>query len=344
MTFALAATLLASTLASPIDKTLDEMVQKSALPGAVVVVRLNGKRVYSRAVGFSNLETKTKMGVHSVHELASVSKQFTATAVMLMVEKRKLKLSDTLDKFVSGAPESWKKVTVEHLLHHTSGLPDYLAPGTDVGSEVTLGQIVERIKPQKMRFEPGSKWEYSNTGFALLGMIVDNVSGSSFHDVVRKQVFAPAGMKTAVISDPGQIMLNRAYGYTLADKVWKNEGLCSAGYSGLGDGMVSCSASDLVKWHETLKARRILSDASWKYLWTPSKQSISNKSPYACGFGVVREGEQPKLAHSGGWLGTTTYFMSDLKSDSAVIVLVNSDSTDFSPIVKAAKEQFPGLN
>jgi CubicO group peptidase (beta-lactamase class C family) len=341
MTSLLAATLLFGQTKSPLDTVLDQLLAENKIPGAVIEVRLSGKSSYRRAVGFANLETRTKMSMESVHELASVSKQFTAAAVMAMVEQGKLSLNDTVDRFVDQAPKEWKNVTVEMLLHHTSGLPDYLDMFVDLGARVTPKIVIDRLKGKKMQFEPGAKWEYSNTGYMLLGHIVDQVSGESFHDVVRKHIFLRAGMKSAVISDPGMILKNRAFGYSLGKSGFKNEDLCSAGYSGLGDGMVSASAADLMAWHDSMRLGKVLRAESWKFLWTPSAQSIANKSPYGGGVGIVREGAKPLLSHSGGWLGTTTFFVSDTKSDHALIILINGDGVPLKPLLDAVKRQYP---
>jgi CubicO group peptidase (beta-lactamase class C family) len=331
-------------LANPVDRAIDKFIETKQSPGVVVLVKRDGKLVYERAAGYANLETETPMSMDSVHELASVSKQFTAAATMRLVESGKLKLTDSLSSFVEGAPDSWKEITIEHLLHHTSGLPDYLEGEVDLGKMTTDQFLIESLRDKPLVFAPGEKWEYSNSGYMALGYIVGKVSGSKFGNYVSKELFEPAGMKSAVITNPLVVLPKRAYGYTKFGKEFRNEALCSPGYSALGDGMVMASARDLVAWHDSMRAGKILGKKSWEYLWTPSAQSIKNEAPYGGGFGIERAGERPTVSHSGGWLGTMTFFISDFASDSCMVILVNCDSADPLPLLAALREQFPEID
>lgn len=338
---------LALISANPVDVAVDQFIETKQSPGIVVLVKRDGKVVYERAAGYANLETETPMSMDSIHELASVSKQFTAVATMTLVESGKLKLTDTLASFVDGAPESWKGITIEHLLHHTSGLPDYLEGEVDLGKMTTDSVLIESLRDKPLVFAPGEKWEYSNSGYMALGYIVGKVGETRFGSYVSRQLFEPAGMKSAVISNPLVVLPKRAYGYTKFGKEFRNEALCSPGYSALGDGMVMASARDLVAWHDSMRAGKILSRKSWEYLWTPSAQSVKNESPYGGGFVIEREGERPTVAHSGGWLGTMTFLVSDLGSDSCIVILVNCDNGDPSNLLKVVTETFgfdPQLN
>lgn len=331
---------LALISANPVDVAIDQFIESKQSPGIVVLVKRDGKVVYERAAGYANLETETPMSMDSIHELASVSKQFTAVATMTLVESGKLKLTDTLASYVDGAPDSWKGITIEHLLHHTSGLPDYLEGEVDLGKMTTDRVLIESLREKPLVFAPGEKWEYSNSGYMALGYIVGKVSDTRFGSYVSRQLFEPAGMKSAVISNPLIVLPKRAYGYTKFGKEFRNESLCSPGYSALGDGMVMASARDLVAWHDSMREGKILSRKSWEYLWTPSAQSVTNESPYGGGLMIERAGERPLVSHSGGWLGTMTFLKSDLASDSCMVILVNCDSADPRELLKAVSESF----
>ncbi len=341
----LCAQVLAFSSANSLDTALEELVQKKEIPGAVVYARIAGKTVYEKAVGFANLETKTPMSMDSVHELASVSKQFTATTIMLQVEGGRLKTTDSVTKFLTDAPEEWKPVTIDHLLHHTSGLPDYLGADFDPSVNKPIKEYINGVYPKPLLFEPGKKFEYSNTGYAILGHIVDLVAPDKFYGTLRKQVFAGAGMKTAVITNPDQIIPNRASGYSKVLGQFVNEAYCAPSIAAPGDGMVSASARDLISWHETLRSGKILKPESWRYLWTPSKQSQEgeNAIPYGGGFMIGRAGVKPLVSHSGGWIGTSTFLSSDLELDNCLIVLVNSDSGEFRKVLQAVQKEFPEL-
>ena len=316
-----------------LEAQVDALVREDKVPGIVVVVRKNGKNIVRTAKGFSNLETKTKMSLDSVHELASVSKQFTAVATMKLVENGKLSLTDPLSKFVKEPPELWKKVTVQNLLEHTSGLPDYLTDDLDLGKNFTVPELIASIKDKPLLFEPGSRWAYSNSGYMALGHVIETASGKPLASFVGEEIIKPAGMKSAIVANPHSILPNRATGYSRHGKAWQNEAYVSPGLSATADGMMWASANDLLAWHSALVKGQILSKASWQKMWTPSAQS-SNR--YGFGIGVERAGEKPRLAHSGGWIGTGTFLMSDLETDSAIIVLVNCDSAPFPDLIKAA--------
>lgn len=316
-----------------LEAQIDTLLREDKIPGVVVVVRKKGKNIVRIAKGYSNLETKTKMNLDSVHELASVSKQFTATAAMKLVDGGKLNLNDPLSKFVDDAPANWQKVTVQNLLEHTNGLPDYLSSDLSLSTETPVPMLLKGIKDKPLLFEPGSKWAYSNSGYMVLGHVIEKASGRSFSSFVEDEVINAAGMKSACIANPREILVNRAYGYSKSGTGWKNEPFVAASLSACGDGMMMASANDLLAWHSALVKGQILSKASWQKAWTGSAQSSGR---YGFGFGIERSGDKPRLMHSGAWIGTGTFLMSDIQDDSAIIVLVNCDQPPIKDIIEAA--------
>ncbi len=334
----LLAPLLAVSLVAPLtlEKQIDLAVEDGLTPGVVVVIRKGGKTVFQRARGFANLETKSKMTLDSVHEMASVSKQFTAACTMKLVQDGTLSLTDPLSKFVENAPDSWNRITVQHLLEHTGGLADYLAGDVNLGASFTAKQLLDSLAGKPLQFEPGSKWAYSNSGYMALGHVIAQASKKPFSTVLTDLVLVPSGMRTARVADPGAIIPNRAAGYHKEGKEWINETFVSKAFSELGDGMLMASANDLLAWHESLMARRVLSAKSWETMWTPSKQSSGR---YGFGFGVERSGAEPRLSHSGGWVGTSTFLLSDLQSDSCIIMLINTDRPPMPALLKAATDR-----
>ncbi|MBL8059245.1 MAG: beta-lactamase family protein [Chthonomonas sp.] len=326
-------TALLLTQTPSLEAQIDALIRDNKVPGIAVVVRKKGKNIVRIAKGYANLETSTKMSLDSVHELASVSKQFTATAAMRLVEMGKLSLDAPLSQFVDEAPESWQRVKVQHLLEHTNGLPDYLSPDLDLGVNTSLSSLIRGIKGKPLLFEPGSKWAYSNSGYMVLGHVIERASGQSFTAILNSEVISKAGMKSACVANPTQILPNRAYGYSKSGGGWKNEMYVSSVLSACGDGMMMSSANDLLAWHNALVKGQILSNASWQKMWTPTPQS---QGRYGFGFGVERAGAKPRLLHSGAWVGTGTFLMSDIETDSAIIILVNCDQPPIKDLIEAA--------
>jgi len=309
------------------------------VPGVAIIVKHQGKVLVSKGYGFADLEHKAPMTVDSVHELASVSKQFTAAAIMLLAEQGKLALTDTLDKFVEDAPDAWKKITVDHLLEHTSGLPDYLVDEALIRKDGLLRNIVRDLRGKPLRFAPGDKWEYSNSGYLLLGYIVLKVSGKDIGAFCEQNLLKPAGMKTARANDPLAIVPNRATGYSKPGKTVQKEDYTSRTYSATGDGHLMASAKDLLAWSEAMRQNKILTAGSWKQIRTIS--GPSRKEPqagivtgYGKGLAVIEENGSITVNHSGGWLGTTTFLQTGISKPTTIIIMMNSDFASFGPILK----------
>ncbi len=339
----LATILLGTSQGSPkldsFDTVVNKFLKETQVPGVAIIVKDKGKVLVSKGYGFADLEQRKAMTVDSVHELASVSKQFTAAAILLLAEQGKLALTDTLDKFVEDAPEAWKKITVNHLLEHTSGLPDYLSDESVIRKDGLLRNIVRDLRAKPVRFEPGEKWEYSNTGYLLLGYIVLKVGGKEVGPFCEEHLLKPAGMKTARTNDPLAIVPNRATGYSKPAKTLQKEDYTSRTYSATGDGHLMASAKDLLAWSEAIRANKILNPASWKQMRTMSAQSRKEPTKgvitgYGKGLGVMESNGTVTVNHSGGWLGTTTFLQTSITKPTTIIIMMNSDFASFAPLLK----------
>ena len=233
-----------SALTARIDSVVTVEMAKQKIPGvAIVVVRGSAIRMI-KGYGEANVEHHVPVTPQTVFESGSVGKQFTATAVMLMVEDGKLALTDSITKFFPDAPASWKGITVRHLLTHTSGIPDYTTDAMDYRRDYTEDEIAHLAFALTPEFPPGSRWNYSNTGYVLLGIIIHKVSGKFYGDVLRDRVFQPLGMKTARIISEADIIPNRAAGYELVDGQLKNQEWVSPTLNTTADGSLYLSATD----------------------------------------------------------------------------------------------------
>mgnify|MGYP002377453502 FL=1 len=317
----------------------NKMVRENQTPGVVALVVQKGKVIAEARAGVADLEHRVPMQRNSVHELASVSKQFTAVAVLKLIDQGKLKLDAKLADFVSKAPEPWSKITVEQLLQHTSGLPDYLGRSPNLTESSTTDQLLARIASLPLDSEPGTKWEYSNSGYMALGHIISRTSGKSFAAFIQDELLTPAGMKTARIANPLAIIPNRAEGYSRFGTAWVREQFVSPALSALGDGMVMASAEDLIAWHRYLVAGAGLSSTLRAKAWT--RNTLPKAPSYGFGWGIERAGTRPRISHNGGWVGTSTMMVSDLEHDIALILLCNADAVDFSPLESAMRKFLP---
>lgn len=328
------------------DQRIDALLSEAKAAGCAIAFAERGKPVFAKGYGFANLEHQVKMRPDHVHELASVSKQFTAVSILQLADAGKLKLDDSIERFFDGAPEVWKKVTIRHLLSHTAGLPDYLTALGNPALEVSDERLVRSISDKPLEFEPGTRWAYSNSGYMLLGLIVAKASGLSFGDYMRKNLFEPAGMKTAVWNDSRALVPNRADGYSLRGGQIVREPFTSSSLSKTGDGQMMASALDLLAWAKALDEGKLLKPATAILMNTiaePSKRT-ENGTTSGYGFGVMlwKEGEKLVQGHGGGWMGTRTQLIRYVGEGKTLVILCNSDSGPVGKILALCEDRFLG--
>jgi CubicO group peptidase (beta-lactamase class C family) len=282
----------------------------------------------AQGYGFANLEHQVKVSPETIFQSGSLGKQFTAAAVMLQVEDGKLSLSDTLDRFFSDAPNTWRAITVRHLLTHTSGLPDYVSGMVDERRDYSEDDLVQFAYQLTLEFTPGSRWNYSNTGYVLLGVIVHKVSGAFYGDVLAERVFRPAGMKTARLISEADIVPNRAAGYRLVKGELKNQEWVSPTLNSTADGALYFSVRDLLAWDAAVQSRAILRPESWREILTPVTLATGRSYPYGFGWSIGTRGGQPLHEHGGSWQGFKTQFSRFLGDGLSIVVLANLAAAD----------------
>lgn len=328
-----------------IDNFLNSFSKEIKLNGNVLIAE-KGKVIYKKSFGLSNEITKEKLNENSIFELASVSKQFTAMAVVILKEKGKLSYDDKISKYI---PEliNYSNITIRNLLNHTSGLPDYseiMDTVFDKSKIATNKDIVEIFAKEKpaLLYEPNTKWEYSNTGYALLASIIEKVTGMSYADYLNKVIFKPLKMTNTFVYTrryaPKKIK-NYAYGYYYSDSLKKyvlpddlEETKKVIWLDGIvGDGNVNSTVIDLLKWDSALYADLLISKESKKEMFTSSELSDTTKTDYGFGWFIEDNGVYGNIVkHTGGWPGYRTLIERHLQNDKTVIVLlnyVNNEST-----------------
>ncbi|MDP9176135.1 MAG: beta-lactamase family protein [Gemmatimonadota bacterium] len=293
------------------------------VPGASVLVVRDGRPVIRRSYGQSNLEDRIAATPETNYRLASVTKQFTAAAILLLAEDQKLSLDERVKKWLPSLPSAVDSVTVEHLLSHTSGIVDYedaMATGTTV--QLYDSDVLHLLESQDTTyFSPGKSYRYSNSGYALLALIVERVSGRSFAAFLRERIFIPVGMSHTVAYEEGiSTVPSRAYGYTLKDGRWtrKDQGPTSAV---LGDGGIYSSIDDLARWDAALYDSRLLSDESRRLAFAPHTDTDRANVKYGFGWRVTGE----TLWHSGETSGFRHVIVRYPGRRLTVVILTNRD-------------------
>lgn len=316
-----------------IDVFVRAEMARQKIPGVAIAIINQQGILAARGYGFANVELTVPVTPETIFQSGSLGKQFTATAVMLLVEEGKLALDDPLTKFFPDAPASWQKITVRHLLTHTSGIPDYTdgreeSVGIDLRHDYTEDELARKAFAMTPEFPAGSHWHYSNTGYVLLGIIIHKVTGRFYGDVLHDRVFVPLGMNTTRIISEADIVPGRAAGYRLEDGVLKNQQWVSPVLNTTADGSLYFSVRDLIAWDKGLRSQAILSPTSWATVYEPVRLNSGKHYPYGFGWAVDTINGSPWLHHGGAWQGFKSYISRYLGEQLTIIVLANLAEAD----------------
>jgi CubicO group peptidase (beta-lactamase class C family) len=287
-----------ATAADRVSDFVNAYLKKKQIPGCALMVRHNGKVVLAAGYGFANLEHNVTVTPQTVFQSASVGKQFTAMAVMILIEEKKLDLDDTISKYLD-LPNAWSAITVRHLLTHTSGLGDY-PEKFSLQQDYTEDDLLNMIKAQPLGFAAGEKSSYSNLGYVLLGILIHKVSGEFYGDLLQKRVFTPLGMNHTRVISEADIIPNRAAGYRLKDGTLKNQEWVAPSLNTTADGSLYFNIEDIAKWDEALEKRKILSKAGVEQLWTPVRLNDGSAAPYGFGWHIAKTDSGHRLFEHGG--------------------------------------------
>ena len=299
-------------------------MKNQQVPGVAIAVVHKGEIVVAKGYGFANVEQQVPVTTETVFQSASVGKQFTAAAVMLLIEDGKLSLDDPITKIFPDAPWRWHTVTIRHLLTHTSGIPDYENNNEiDLRKDYTEDQLAKFAFGLKLEFDPGTRFNYSNTGYVLLGCIIHKVSGQFYGDLLRERVFKPIGMKSARIISEEDIIPHRAAGYRLVKGELKNQEWVSPSLNTTADGSLYFSIRDLLAWDKTIREKSLLKPESWAKVYSPVTLTSGKTYPYGFGWGIDEERGQLRHYHEGAWVGVRTYISRYIADELTVIVLAN---------------------
>lgn len=310
--------------ADKIDDWVKLQMSAKHIPGMVVGVYRHGKPNKVAAYGFADLENNVKVRKDSIFEICSITKQFTAAAILLLAEDGKLKLDDPVSRYIAEWPKSWASVTLRQLLNHTSGLNDdrydFAAP--------TIKDSVKAME-SNLIVPPGQVWEYCNFGYMAAGRVIENASGKPYYTFLQERIFGPLGMADTHPNDTVAVTPRRVRGYGWEGKGYVNRPWLTA-EQGLGDGGLISTVDDLNKWSEALKHGRILKPGSRAEMLEPGKLVSGDVAwpegmGYGYGLGVFLAGTPDHRVekHSGGWADASAQLTRYLDDDLTVIVLTN---------------------
>ena len=315
--------------AQRVDRVVKQQMLANKIPGVSLAVLRHGKIILLKSYGLANVEHEVPVKPETVFQSGSIGKQFTAAAVMILVQENKLSLDDKISKYFPDAPASWKDITVWNLLTHTSGLGDYPAD-IDLKRDYTEDEYFASFKQAPLDFAPGSSWNYSNVGYVTLGMLIRKVTGKYYGDFLQERIFKPLGMNTARIISEADIVPNRAAGYRLAQGELKNQDWVSPSTNSTADGSLYFSILDLAKWDAALYTDTPLTQSSRSKIWTPARLNDGRTKDYGFGWHLGQYHGRRLAFHGGAWQGFKTFIIRFLDTELTIIFLANSwETRDF---------------
>jgi CubicO group peptidase (beta-lactamase class C family) len=324
-----------------VDEFVREQMQKHQIPGLALLVSRAGQPIRTRGYGLSNVELQVPVKPESIFQSGSVGKQFTATAVMMLVEEGRIGLEDPLTKFFPEGPASWKEVTIRELLSHTGGFTDY-PKDFDMRKDYTEADLLKIVEGIPLGYPPGTKWSYSNLGYLTLGVVIHKVTEKFYGDFLQERIFRPLGMMTTRIISEGDIVPNRSAGYRLVKGELKNQEWVSPTLNTTADGALYFSILDLAKWDAALYTEKLLKRSSLNQMWTVAK--LKNGQPNSDNYGfawVIGEKKGHKvIGHGGSWQGFKTHISRYVDDKLTVVVLINQGEADPGPITDRVAEMY----
>jgi CubicO group peptidase (beta-lactamase class C family) len=325
---ALAAALLPGTVpaqqADPVREYIHAQRDWRTIPGLAVGVMRGGRMIRAEGYGLSHRDLPDSVRPSTPFQLGSVGKQFTSAAILMLVQDGRLRLGDSITALIPSAPASWRAITVRHLLTHTSGLGDYDNAIADLSREFSSKQLVELIASEPLAFRPGSGFRYSNSGYVLLGMIVEAAAGMSLADFLSSRIFRPLGMQsTGVAGQAGWPIAGAAQGYRSVKGSPVAAPPVSRSLNSTGDGSVYSTVLDLEKWDHALYGDALITRASKDAMWTPVRTRDGSIRQYGFGWAIGNHRGRRFVAHGGTWQGYSAHIVRYLDDSVTVVVLMN---------------------
>ncbi|GLV61150.1 hypothetical protein KDH_79660 [Dictyobacter sp. S3.2.2.5] len=306
-------------------------------PGVAVALLKEDHIVHCQGYGLANLEWEQPVTPHTVFGLGSFTKPFTATAIMLLEKQEKLRLDHPIQQYLPDYPISQHTVTLRHLLTHTSGIPNFVTQpefwGKHAHTKNSVDEVITLFKDLPFDFVPGTKYSYSNSGYVLLGRILEQLLGMSYAEVMRQLIFAPLGMTHSSYLSPEPILPFRASGYTHTAQGYQHARFLTAAAKHAAGGLGS-TLEDLLLWDAALREERLLDRQTQNRMYTPVQLATGETENYGLGWGIGQYRHHPFICHAGGVPGFSSFFGHFLEDGVTIIILSNRGSFDASRLAR----------
>lgn len=318
----------AAAHADPTDDYIKTQLDAFDLPGLSLAVVRNGTIVKAAGYGLADRERRISSTPETVYKIGSVSKQFVASGIMLLVQEKRIGLDDPISKYLDKTPSSWAPITIRHLLTHTSGLVRE-SPAFSPFRNLSDADLIGAVHPVPLRFAPGEKWEYSNTGYVALAEIIRIAARQPWTEYLQQTIFAPAEMNVTLPTNTTATVPNRAVGYAGDDNKRKADEWVAL----RAGGAFLSNVLDLAKWDALLYTDRILNDTSRPEMWTTARLNNASRAEYGLGWHVdAGIGKRRRIWHGGGLPGFTSHYVRYVDDGLSIIVLSNGEDSDMGSI------------
>jgi len=323
-----------SVIRDRIDTMVQQAMERDRVVGTSIGVMYKGELLVAKGYGYANLEDEAKATEHTVYRLGSITKQFTALAIMQLVERDKLKLDDDLTKLLPDYPTRGHTISIDRLLNHTSGIKGY----TEIAKfeklsrlDLSHQELIDLFSAEPFEFVPGERFQYSNSAYYLLGVIIEKVSGMSYPEFLQRNVWDPLGMRETFYLENARIVKNRAEGYEVRDGKVVNDDLLSMA-NPFSAGSLGSSVVDLFKWQAALTKHRLIRKPSYEKMITAGVLNGGRSITYGYGFFLSNLDGHRKIEHEGSINGFCTQLSHYPDDDLTVIVLCNTGSARPEPL------------
>ena len=313
---------------SQLDRLVKELSETTT--GGTILIAKDGNVIYRKAFGKADLELDVAMEPHHIHRIGSITKQFTAVAILRLQEEGKLLLQDDIRKYIEDYPARGHTITIEHLLTHTSGIANYTAmpqfKGSILRKDLTPLELIDFFKDEPMDFAPGEEFRYNNSGYILLGHIIETVAGTTYAEYLQKNFFEPLGMTDTRYDSTSEIIANRVSGYSWRNGSYHNAPFLSMTLPYAGGSLIS-TVDDLFRWNSAIIGHSVLNEESTAMAHSVFLLNDGNPTGYGYGWRLGRIQESPTVKHGGTVNGFSSYALYVPKENIYAVALTNCDCT-----------------